>query len=356
MLNEYLKNASAKWMKGEGPYHNIVLSSRIRFARNLKNIPFPSLAGDEDTEKVVNTTKDSLKRAETGLGKHQLTWMKDLDNLEKQVMVEKHLISPLLAKEDRNSAVMLREDEAVSIMLNEEDHIRIQCLFPGLQLEKAYELADQLDDLIEESADYAFDEELGFLTACPTNVGTGMRASVMLHLPGLALSKQINRILSAIGQVGLAVRGLYGEESEVVGNIFQISNQITLGQSEKDMIKNLLGVTKQLVEQEEQARQNLLNESKIRLADKSGRAFGKLSNARIISSKEALELLSQVRLGVDLGLLENVDPTILDDLMVLIRPANLQKYARKDLNPQDRDIKRAEIIRKRIDLSTNKEG
>ncbi len=355
MLDRYIKETGAKWMKGEGPYHNIVLSSRIRLARNIRETPFPSLAGDKDTEQVVKLVQESLKRGEAGLGEQKMVWMKDMDDLDKQVMMEKHLISPLLAKEDRNSAVILSEDEDISIMLNEEDHIRIQCLFPGLQLEKAFEMSDQIDDLIEESVDYAFDEELGFMTACPTNVGTGMRASVMLHLPALAMTDQINRILSAVGQVGLAVRGLYGEGSEVVGNIFQISNQITLGQSEHDMVENLMGVTQQIVEQEEQARKKLAQEKELKVSDKAGRAYGQLSYARIISTKEALEMLSQVRLGVDMGLLKEVDASILDDLLVLIRPANLQKIADQKLESNERDVKRAEIIRERIKLDMGKE-
>ncbi|ACB83744.1 protein arginine kinase [Natranaerobius thermophilus] len=355
MLDKYIRETGAKWMEGEGPHHNIVLSSRIRLARNFREVPFPSLAGDEETEQVINSVQESLKRGESGLGRPKTIKMKDLSSIDKQVMVEKHLISPLLAKEDRNSAVILSQDEDISIMLNEEDHIRIQCLFPGLQLEKAFEMADHIDDLIEESVDYAFDEELGFMTACPTNVGTGMRASVMLHLPALAITGQINRILSAVGQVGLAVRGLYGEGSEVVGNIFQISNQITLGQSEQDMIENLLGVTKQIVEQEEQARKKLEEDSELKVADKAGRSFGQLSYARIVTTKEALDLLSQVRLGVDMGLLKEVDATILDDLMVLIRPANLQKIAGKELESGERDTKRAEIIQKRINMNTDKQ-
>jgi len=352
VLEKYIQDASARWMKGEGPEHEIVISSRVRLARNLHDIPYPYLAGDQDTEKVVRDVSDSIKRGAAGLKNHQLHWMKDLTQLDRQVMVEKHLISPLLAREDRNSAVILNEDESVSIMMNEEDHIRIQCLFPGLQLDKAFELADQIDDLIEESVNYAFDEELGYLTACPTNVGTGMRASVMLHLPALVLTKQIDRVLSAIGQVGLAVRGLYGEGSDVIGNIFQISNQITLGQSEQDILQNLVDVTKQILEQERQARSRLVKESEVKVADKCGRAFGQLSHARIISSTEAMDLLSQVRLGVDLGLIEDVDGNILDDLLVLIRPGNLQKMSGKQLDTSDRDIKRAEVIKQRIDMKS----
>ncbi|UMZ75342.1 protein arginine kinase [Natranaerofaba carboxydovora] len=349
-LKKYIEDASAKWMEGSGPDSKYVISTRVRLARNLKDIPHPFLAGDNDTEKVVKDVNEAIKRGSAGLGEHKLLWTRDLEPIDRKVLVEKHLISPLLAKEDRNSAIIVREDQAISVMLNEEDHIRIQCLFPGLQLDKAFEYADQIDDLIEESVDYAFDEEWGYLTTCPTNVGTGMRASVMLHLPGLVMTGQINRVLSAVGQVGLAVRGLYGEGTEMVGNIVQLSNQITLGQSEKDILEKLEGVTRQLIDQEEKAREDLLQKGEEKLADKVGRAYGQLSYARIISTNEAMGLLSSVRLGCDMGFLKEVDSKILNDLLVLIRPANLQKMAEKELTSEERDIKRANLIRERINI------
>lgn len=347
-LKKYIKDISAKWMEGSGPDSRYVLSTRVRFARNLKNVPHPFLAGDKETEDVVNKVNEAIKRGSAGLGKHNLYWMRDLDPLDRKVLVEKHLVSPLLAKEDRNSALIIREDEAISIMLNEEDHVRIQCLFPGLQLEKAFEFADQIDNLIEESVDYAFDEKWGYLTTCPTNVGTGMRASVMLHLPGLVMTGQINRVLSAIGQVGLAIRGIYGEGTEMVGNIVQLSNQITLGQSETDILKKLEGIARQLIDQEEKAREELVQDGETGLADKVGRAYGQLRYARIISSSEAMSLLSLVRLGCDIGFLKEVDSNLLNELLVLIRPANLQKLAGEELNSQERDIRRANLIRERI--------
>lgn len=349
-LKKYIKDISAKWMEGSGPDSKYVISTRVRLARNLKDLPHPFLAGDTETEQVVTKVNEAIKRGSSGLGKHNLYRMGNLEPLDRQVLVEKHLISPLLAKEDRNSALLIREDEAISIMLNEEDHVRIQCLFPGLQLEKAFEYADQIDDLIEEYVDFAFDENWGYLTTCPTNVGTGMRASVMLHLPGLVMTGQINRVLSAIGQVGLAIRGLYGEGTEMVGNIVQLSNQITLGQSERDIIKKLEGVTRQLIEQEDKAREELLQRGEEKLADKVGRAYGQLKYARIISTNEAMSLLSLVRLGCDMDFLKEVDEKLLNDLLVLIRPANLQKLAEKELSAQDRDIKRANLIRERISM------
>ncbi|MDW7651133.1 MAG: protein arginine kinase [Bacillota bacterium] len=342
----------ARWMDAVGPDGEIVLSSRIRLARNVSQIPFPYLASDSQTGEITNRVREACTALNKQMGDVQYFYIKDIPALQRQVLVEKHLISPLLIKEPHNSAVLLRSDEAVSIMVNEEDHLRIQCLLPGLQLDKAMEEANRYDDLLESELDYAYDEQWGYLTACPTNVGTGLRASVMVHLPALVLTKQINRVLSAIAQVGLAVRGLYGEGSEIVGNLVQISNQITLGQTEDEIVKNLFGVTRQIVEQELQARQILLNEGRDRISDRVNRAFGVLSHARLVSSQEAMQLLSDVRLGIDLGLIDEISGNILKELMVLLRPACLQTEAGRQLDSLDRDRERARLIRKRLRRET----
>ena len=339
---------SSKWMHGSGPDGEIVLSSRVRLARNIREVPFPYLASDSQTEDVSKQLCEASQSLKEELGDMRFLPIKGIPPMERQVLVEKHLISPLLIKGPHNSAVLLREDEAVSVMINEEDHLRIQCLLPGLQLEQALHEANRYDDLLEEKLAYAYDEQWGYLTACPTNVGTGLRASVMVHLPALVLTKQINRVLSAIAQVGLAVRGMYGEGSEVVGNLVQISNQITLGQSEDEIVRNLYGVSRQIVEQEAQARQILLNEGRDRISDRVNRAFGVLSHARLISSQEAMQLLSDVRLGIDLGLIEGVPSNILKELMVLLRPACLQMEAGRTLDSLDRNRERACLIRKRL--------
>jgi protein arginine kinase len=337
---------SSKWMEGAGPDGEIVMSSRVRLARNICGIPFPYLASDSQTEAVARQVEAASDGISQRMGDMDFLRIHDIPQIQRQVLVEKHMISPLLIKEPHNSAVLLRRDEAISIMVNEEDHLRIQCLLPGLQLEIALEEANRCDDLLEGYLDYAFDEQWGYLTTCPTNVGTGLRASVMVHLPALVLTKQINRVLSAIAQVGLAVRGMYGEGSEVVGNLVQISNQITMGQSEDEIIKNLYGVTRQIVEQEAQARQVLLNEGRDRISDRVNRAFGILSHARLMSSQEAMQLLSDVRLGMDLGLIEEVQGNILKELMVLLKPACLQMEAGRDLDGLDRDSERARLIRR----------
>jgi len=233
-------------------------------------------------------------------------------------------------------------------MVNEEDHLRIQALMPGLQLAAAWELADKVDDALEQYLPYAFSEQRGYLTACPTNVGTGLRASLMLHLPALVSTGQINRIIQAVGRFGLVVRGLYGEGTQALGNIFQFSNQVTLGHTESDIIQHLINVTRQVIDQEREARQMLLRRDKMALEDRVARAYGTLAHARVVSSQEALQLLSDVRLGIDLGILDGLKPEILQELLVAIRPAHLQMRTGRELSPAERDVLRAALIRERI--------
>ncbi|UNC93386.1 protein arginine kinase [Candidatus Contubernalis alkaliaceticus] len=344
----FLDIQSSKWMEGTGPHSEIVLTSRVRMARNLKELPFPCLAEGEQRGKVLKEVNRVLDHKKEFFQLYSRVDLSKLTPLERQLCVEKHIISPQMVKDAKNSCVLLKNDESVSIMINEEDHIRIQSIFPGLQLENAWKQGDDIDNVLEEDLDFAFNDQLGYLTSCPTNVGTGMRASLMMHLPGLAITKQINRILSALYQVGMVVRGLYGEGTEVVGNILQLSNQITLGQTEREIIRNLYGVAKQLLEQEEGARQGLLNECREKLADRAGRAYGILSNARIMSSLEAMQLFSDFRLGVDLGLLKPVDLKVLNQLLVIISPAFIQKNEGKELSDYDIDVSRAGIIREKL--------
>lgn len=349
MTNDHQKIIQpSKWMSTLGPDGDVVLSSRIRLARNLAEIPFPYLASDSQTAEVVERVQAANQALAEQFGKMSYYRMQELPAINRQALVEKYLISPMLAKETHNSAVLLRDDEALSIMVNEEDHLRIQCLLPGLQLEEALKEANYYDELLDQQLDYAYDERWGYLTVCPTNVGTGLRASVMLHLPALAITRQLNRVLSAIAQVGLAVRGIYGEGSEATGNLVQISNQITLGQSAEEIVSNLFGVTRQIVEQEKQLRQVLLNEDRDRTADKVNRSLGVLSHARLLSSQEAMQLLSDVRLGVDLGLIEEVSGNLLKELMTLQRPANLQLFTHRTLDALERDRERARLFRQKL--------
>lgn len=350
MVNDkYFQEPISSWMKKKAPEKEIVISSRVRLARNLNNYPFPMLITAVQAGNLISEVKDVINLNEfEQLGIMDLMIIKELNDLQKKVLVEKHLISLNLANESREGALLLNESESVSIMINEEDHIRIQCLNAGLQVQEAWSSASKYDDIFENSLNYAFDEKYGYLTSCPTNVGTGIRASVMVHLPALVLTNQINRIIPAITQVGLAVRGIYGEGSESIGNMFQISNQITLGQTEEEIIGNLHSVINQIIELEKLGRDNLVKESRFQIEDKVGRSLGILSNAKIIDSKEAAMRLSDIKLGIDLNMVKGVSSTIIDELAILIQPGFLQHIAKKTLNTEERDIRRATIIREKL--------
>ncbi|MBU5214746.1 protein arginine kinase [Heyndrickxia oleronia] len=356
-LEKFISQAVSSWMSKEGPDSDIVLSSRIRLARNFKDYKFPTLFSNEEAREIISKV-ESVLHTDFHLEGNQVELLKmdQLQALQKKVLVEKHLISPNLADDSSHGAVILSSEEDVSIMINEEDHIRIQCLFPGLQLKEALDKANKIDDLMEEHIDYAYSEKLGYLTSCPTNVGTGLRASVMVHLPGLILTQQMNRIIPAINQLGLVVRGIYGEGSEALGNIFQISNQITLGKSETDIVEDLISVVQQIIAQERSAREALIKTSNIQLEDRVFRSYGVLTNSRIIESKEASQCLSDVRLGIDTGYIKNVSKNILNELMIFTQPGFLQQYAGGPLRPYERDIRRATLIRERLKLEEMNNG
>jgi protein arginine kinase len=348
-LHRFTGDALSEWMKGEGPESDIVISSRIRIARNIKDYPYPMLATNPQSKEVLDHVSHVLENEDLEtISRFSLIELSELSELEKMVLVEKHLISPNLANESRNGAVILSDNESISIMVNEEDHLRIQCMCPGFQVKEVWDLANQIDDIFESHLDYGYDEKRGYLTSCPTNVGTGIRASVMMHLPALVLSQQINRILSAVTQVGLTVRGLYGEGSEALGNLFQISNQITLGQSEEEIIDNLHSVARQIIEHERAARQKLMAESRMRIVDKVNRSLGILSFAEIMDSKEAAQRLSDVRLGIDIGIIQYLSSHILNELLVMTQPGFLQQFAGESLTAEERDIRRAQLIRERF--------
>ncbi|SEB18735.1 protein arginine kinase [Thalassobacillus cyri] len=350
-LQNFMNEAISPWMKEEGPDSDIVLSSRIRLARNFAQVTFPIIAKEEDLKPILDFFDQEFAHQSFKEYKNfELVPMNNLKPIEKRVLVEKHLISPHLAEQSDHSAALISENEQISVMINEEDHLRIQLYYPGFQLEQALKRASELDDWLEEKINYAFDEKRGYLTACPTNVGTGMRASVMMHLPALAMTQQVNRMIPAINQLGLVVRGIYGEGSEALGNIFQISNQITLGKSEDDIVEDLQSVVRQLIDQERRARDTLMQRSGLQLEDRVFRSYGVLKNSRIIESKEAAKCLSDVRLGIDLGFIKNISNNILNELMILTQPGFLQQYAQETLTPDQRDIRRASLIRERIQL------
>lgn len=328
---------------------DVVISSRVRLARNLKGYPFPQRMNGEQAEKVTAVIKDALFSSSSKMAKNfTFIDMKALTPIDKQMLIEKHLISPEMAGDRKYSAAIISRDEKISILINEEDHLRIQCLCTGMQIREAWEICSRIDAFLEERVDFAFSDRYGYLTCCPTNVGTGIRASVMLHLPALVMTGFIKSVLEACSKLGVAVRGLYGENSEASGNMFQISNQVTLGQSEEEIIASVTSLVQQIIDRERNLRAELYRQNPHRFEDRVFRSLGMLSNARIISTEESLKLISDVRLGVDMGIITDIDRNVLEEMMLQIQPASLQKAAGRILEPEDRDIKRAELIRSKL--------
>ncbi|MBE3575213.1 MAG: protein arginine kinase [Firmicutes bacterium] len=349
MNTEGGKISVGRWMQEVGPEGDVALSSRVRLARNLEHLPFPNRAADDQLRQIQGQVDRATRQQPIPeLAQVRSIDLSDYPALEREVLVERHLISPLLAQHPLYRSVILQPDETLSVMVNEEDHVRIQAIVSGLNLEEALGIAQRVDDFYAQRLDIAFSSELGFITACPTNLGTGLRASVMLHLPGLVMTGAIRQAVEAASQMHLAVRGLYGEGSNALGNIFQISNQITLGRTEKDIVRSLEVATRQLVGQERAARQALLNQAQTALDDRVNRAYGLLRFAKAISSEEAMRLLSDVWLGMDLGLLPASDKAAWRSLLIIIRPATLQKLAGRELEPAERDRFRAGIIREQL--------
>lgn len=324
-----------------------VVSSRIRLARNLKDAAFPGWAGEEEREQVWQNLKEILTHLET-MTPALAVPMDGLDSLDKQVLWERHLISKEQAEKGRGSGLVVREDQEVAVMVNEEDHLRLQAMRTGLNLWDAWECIDAVDTEIEQGTRYAFSANLGYLTACPTNVGTGIRASVMLHLPALVLMDEVNPIIKGMSKIGLAVRGLWGEGTEATGNLFQISNQITLGETEQNIIRNLEQIVLEIVEHEKNAISRVMEKKEAVVRDHVGRAFGILSHAHILTSKEALDLLSALSLGAQVGILNRIDTRVIDELLLLTQPGHLQKIMDTPLNPIERDRARADLVRERL--------
>lgn len=346
-IEKFIRNGVTGWMTSDGEHSDIVMATRVRLARNLKGYLFPIASTEEDALAVDKLVVGALLDGENG-DTYSYLKMADLSQLDREVLVEKHLISPQLAHPERSGAVMLAEDETISVMVNEEDHVRIQCIYPGLQLTEAYEQANAVDDVLEKELPYAFDETFGYLTSCPSNTGTGMRASVMMHLPALTMTKQIDQIIPAISRMGIVVRGSYGEGSKALGNVYQVSNQVTLGKSEQEILEELGNITTRLIAHERQSRKGLLENSRIALEDRLFRSLGTLTYARLLQTGEAARCLSDVRLGIDLGLIEDIDVSIMNELMIFMQPGFLQQYAETELTQEERDIFRARLFRERL--------
>ncbi len=341
-----LLSQPGSWLAA-GQDSGIVVSSRIRLARNLREAAFPGWAGEEECEKVWQRLNPILSEIGS-LQKCVAISTSEVDDLDRQVLFERHLISREFVERGRGSGVVIRLDEGLSVMVNEEDHLRLQAMKPGLNLETAWKTINTLDDEIEKQVHFAFSPNLGYLTACPSNVGTGIRASVMLHLPGLVLMNEISPIIKGMGKIGLAVRGLWGEGTEAAGNMFQISNQITLGEKEEDIVRNIEQIVLEIIEHEKNARGRLMEKKDPVMKDHVGRAFGILSHAHILSSKEALDLLSGLRLGVDMGILKGVERHTVDELLLLTQPGHLQKLEGKTLKTKERDRARAKLVRGKL--------
>jgi protein arginine kinase len=337
----------ADWMKGSGPHSDVVMTSRVRLARNLRGHPFPGFSAESQRVNLlaqVHPVVEALPETKDGYSEDYSS----LSKIKKQVLVERHLISREHAARAAGCGVVVDRKQNVSIMINEEDHFRIQGIRAGLNLRSAFDLVDRVDSELESALPFAFDQRLGYLTACPTNLGTGMRASVMVHLPALVLTDQVNQVIKAVNKIGLAVRGLYGEGTEALGNLFQISNQHTLGEREAEIIVQIEKVIEGVIRSEQTARAKLREDHSVMLADQVGRAYAILRHAHVLTSKEALNLLSMLRLGADLDLIANCDRSLLDVLLLDIQPAHLQLVAGRELGAEERDVMRAEITRLRL--------
>ena len=344
-IGEWFERPAA-WLDGDNA-SAVVVSSRVRLARNLEDAAFPGWAGEEERVRVWERLRASFAAVpalETALciGNEEMT------DLERTLLFERHLVSLEHARQGRGSGLALRADEQLSVMVNEEDHLRLQALSPGLNLRACWQRVNALDDALEADTRYAFSPDWGYLTACPTNVGTGMRASVMLHLPALALLDEMSRTVKGIQKIGLAVRGLWGEGTEAHGNLFQVSNQVTLGEREETLLERLEQVVRELMEHEENARGRLLEKRETLLRDQTGRAVGILGRAHILASREALDLLSALRLGIESGMLKDVDRRVIDDLLLRVQPAHVQWSAGRRLTATERDEARAAMVRGRL--------
>lgn len=343
-METFLTHPLGPKMKERAKLDDLVVSTRIRLARNVKDTVFSPVLSKEGERQLCDRLEGRLR----GLKGFEYLHMRDYDEVTRQALMEKHLISPAVATNEE-SAVFLSEDETISVLINEEDHLRIQTLLPGYQVKEAFELAKQVDALCAESLSYAFDEQLGYLTTCPSNIGTGLRASVMLHLPGLTLTGRINPILRELRKLGYTIRGRYGEGSDAAGRLFQLSNQRTLGSHESQLLADFMEVTEQVIQAERHAREELVANRQEELEDRFYRSYGILRYAKLLSSTEAIERLSDLHLASDLGILSDWSPPKFHELIVQLQSGFLQKHFGKTLSTQERDRERATLVRRTLD-------
>ena len=343
-LSELADNA-AHWLSGAEDAGGIVISCRARLARNLSTRPFAQKATEEDQEYVIEQVLSAARRSRR-LCDAVFLKMNALNSDQCRFLVERHLVSPALADGKGQRGVLYNRDESLSVMVNEEDHLRLQAILPGLQAREAWSRIDALDDELGAGLDYAHSEKWGYLTACLTNTGTGLRASVLIHLPALVLTEDMERVMRGLAHMSFAVRGVYGEGTNATGNLFQISNQVTLGPAEEDIVRDLDRLTRQLIDYERDAQETLMREARSQVEDKVWRAYGVLSHARVLSSQELMNLLSAVRLGYSLGVVRDVPSSFMNHLMIVTQPSHLHAGAGRILEPEERDARRAAMVRR----------
>ena len=343
-----MSQQAGQWLSGSGPMHDVVISSRVRLARNIAGMPFLGKCTDEHKTEIVHKLKDAIFTP----GMFERLFFVDVaacPPLDRELLVERHLISRQHSQADHPRAIIINDQETISLMINEEDHLRMQVLRSGLYLHEAFNEINNIDDKLCEKLNFAFSGKYGYLTACPTNVGSGLRVSVMLHLPALKLSGEINRAMQATQDLRLAIRGLYGEGTESVGDFYQISNQLTLGQKENEIVDNFINnYIPEILTYERNAREALLTHNRLELEDKIGRAMALVQSARLMCCNEALQHLSLIRLGINLGILDNIDLHTVNELVILTRPAHLQKLHGSALDSRQRDENRSKLLKSRI--------
>lgn len=345
-LDDFLFRES-EWLKGEGPKSNITISTRVRIARNVEGHLYFERASESQREETLKTVMSAVKRSKF-FKKALFFRMKDLSSLDRKFLVERHLMSREHMNNATSKGLVIEEKEMVSAMLNEEDHVRLQVIQSGFNIMEAWRIVDDIDTDLGNYISFDYSNRFGYLTSCPTNTGTGLRASVMLHLSALVMTGQIDNVFDGISKLGLTIRGFYGEGTEALGDFFQVSNQVAMGHSEMDILDNLERITSKIISREEETRENLISTKKEEISDRIHRSSGTLKSARIITSEETVKLLSAIRLGIDLGVIKDIDIAKINEVLLLTQPAHLQKINGKEIAPYERDVIRADLIRKRL--------
>ena len=350
--NDRIFKDEGEWMEAAGPHSGIAVSTRVRLARNLTGRRFPTHPDPSDKREVLDEVRTAISSLPNG---SKFAWC-ELDEqipLERKLLMERHLISRELADGAGPRAVAVNQEDSLAVMVNEEDHLRMQCLMSGLSVQEAYDRVNRLDDQLSERLEFAFDPFYGYLTSCPTNVGTGLRVSVMLHLPALVMTRHIEKVFRAVYEMRMAVRGFYGEGTEAFGELYQISNQITCGRSELDIIDDMEAVIGAIIQYEEKARNELATRDRSQLEDRVWRSWGLLKNARLMTSEEAMRHLSSLRLGIVMGVFDSIDLRELQRLFLYSQPAHLQRLEGRELESNDRDLARAKFIRDQLGAGAN---